>query len=141
MEFLIDLITLLFFVLIVSIPFINNVFISKYLDFSISNFILILIINFILSSILTLFFTYWSSELSQTILLNFYGFNENGEGEIECFKNVASENITRVKEIYESRMGIGWPLKVFFGLIIVMPYTILVTFILGFINYKKYYLT
>jgi len=68
----------------------------------------------------------WWADKSNMILLEHYGYNWDGWNDAEKFKNVNSENIERVKSILISVMGIGWPVKAFFGFVMFIPYLIIV---------------
>jgi len=78
----------------------------------------------------------WWINKSNDILLVYYGFDMEAMNTIERFKNVPIENIEKVKEIDRYRMGIGWPLKAFFGFVITSPY-LLIVYLIGYI-YTKY---
>ena len=68
----------------------------------------------------------WWTDKSNHILLEYYGCNFYGMGEIERYCNVLSENMERVKGIEISLMGIGWTLKAMFGIVIFSPYLLIV---------------
>lgn len=65
--------------------------------------------------VFTFALTYYSAEFSANFLLQKFGFNENGMNEFEYYRNVRSENFAKLKEIRNSQMGIGWPLKAVFA--------------------------
>ena len=70
----------------------------------------------------------WWSDKSDHILLEYYGYHHDGMNEMERFDKVLPENVERVKSIEVSIMGIGWPLKAIFGIIIFSPYLLVVYF-------------
>jgi hypothetical protein len=91
------------------------------------NFILYLISATIITSILTLFFAWWS-HYSDEILLSYYGYKFDSINE---FENVSAENLDKVKNLEMSMMGIGWPLKAIISYIIYCPY-LLIVYIVAF---------
>lgn len=52
------------------------------------------------------------------MLLTKYGYNLN----TMSYENVSAENISKVKALDTSIMGIGWPLRAMFGIVIFLPY-------------------
>jgi len=55
----------------------------------------------------------------------------------ERYENVLPQNITEVKSLEYSYMGMGWPLKAFFAFALYgLPYT-LVVYLVGFVFKKK----
>lgn len=72
--------------------------------------------------------TWWMLDKSNHILLEYYGYDIDGMSEKERFYKVLPENVERVKSIEVSIMGIGWPLKAIFGIIILSPYLLVVYF-------------
>jgi len=98
------------------------------------NFILYLISVIFTTSVLILFFAWWS-HLSNKILLSDYGYNFDSMNDFEKFKNVKVENLERVKNLEISLMGIGWPLKAIMSYIVYSPYPLIVYIIASF--YKK----
>lgn len=139
LEILLYFPNLILIVSILVLPF----YINKKIEFHNYNKptkILFLSINCLMTSaILTFTFAYWSIELSTNILLKNLGYNENGMNEYEYYKNVELESLNKAKEIRESQMGIGWPLKVIFMFVIfTIPYEIIMSVILGIRNKKDY---
>ena len=70
----------------------------------------------------------WWTDKSYHILLEYYGYNIDGMSEKEFYGNVLPENMERVKRMETSIMGIGWPLKAMFGMVILSPYLLVVYF-------------
>lgn len=64
----------------------------------------------------------WWNHKADLMLLKHYGYNIDGMNETEFYGNVLSENMQKVKNIETSVMGIGWPLKAIFGIIMITPY-------------------
>jgi len=88
--------------------------------------------SLIISGILTFAYTYWSIELSNNILLTNLGYNANGMNEYEYYQNVKPEYLKKAKEIRESQMGIGWPLKAIFSFVfLILPYEVIMSIIIG----------
>lgn len=83
------------------------------------------LISLFILGILMLIFAWWADK-SNMIYLEHYGYNWDGWDDAERFKNVAPANIERVKSILRSVMGIGWPVKAFFGFVMFIPYLIIV---------------
>lgn len=83
----------------------------------------------------------WWSYFSCEILLSHYGYDfELTMHHTERLKNVSPENLDKVKLLNQKRMGIGWPLKAIFGVIIYTPYLLIVyllTFLYTKIRMKK----
>lgn len=77
----------------------------------------------------------WWSHFSIDLLLSHYGYNSNLLTETERLQPVAAENLDRVKTLYSTRMGIGWPLKAILFYIFYSPYLLIVYF--GCYFYKK----
>ena len=77
----------------------------------------------------------WWSHFSCELLLSHFGYNFEAWNDLERFKNVAIENLAKVKEIDKSRMGIGWPLKAFIFYPIYSAYLFILYFVFYF--YKK----
>ena len=58
--------------------------------------------------------------------MKYYGYDFGIMGnEIDRLKNVDPKNIETVKQLKISIMGIGWPLKAIFGLVLLIPFSIL----------------
>jgi hypothetical protein len=83
------------------------------------------LISLFILGILIVFFAWWANK-SDMILLEHYGYNWEGWNDAERFKNVNSENLEIVNNILISVMGIGWPVKAFFGFVMFIPYLIIV---------------
>ena len=134
--------TLLSIIFILILPFyINNR--TKFIIYNkLAKILFSITICLILSGILTFILTYWSIELSNNILLKNLGYNERGMDEFEYYKNVKPEYLKKAKEIRESQMGIGWPLKAAFGFVfLILPYEIIMSIVLGIRNKKGLQIT
>ena len=114
-EILLVIPAIIIFLLIIFTPY----FVYQNLTFSIRSKFLNIFTKFILSLLISMLFTfaltYYSAEFSDNFLLQKFGFNENGMNEFEYYRNVRSENFAKLKEISNSQMGIGWPLKAVFA--------------------------
>ncbi|MDD5149078.1 MAG: hypothetical protein PHC28_01165 [Flavobacterium sp.] len=100
------------------------------------NFILYIISAILITSILTLFFAWWS-HYSDKILLSYYGYNFDSMNDIERFENVSTENLDKVKNLEMSMMGIGWPLKAIMSYLVYCPYLLIVYIITFFYTKMK----
>ncbi|WP_228411679.1 hypothetical protein [Chryseobacterium sp.] len=132
LEILIHFTSLILFAAILLFPF----FIHKKLQYrNYSKLISIsfsLILCLLISAILTFVAVYWFAELSDNILLKKMGYNENGMNEFEYFEHVPPHLLQKAKEIRESQMGIGWPLKAIFSFVFfIFPYNLTATIVLG----------
>ena len=83
--------------------------------------IIYFMIGIILSGLIIWLFAWWT-DISNSILLKHYGYNVLGMNTTELYKNVMPADLERVRNIENSVMGIGWPLKAIFGFIIFIPY-------------------
>lgn len=83
--------------------------------------IIYFLIGIILSGLIIWLFAWWT-DISNSILLKHYGYNVLGMNTTELYKNVMPADLERVRNIENSVMGIGWPLKAIFGFIIFIPY-------------------
>ena len=81
--------------------------------------------GFSVLGLLMLFFAWWSYE-SDLLLLEHYGYNNDGVNETEFYGDVSAENMEQVKRLETSTMGVGWPLKAMFGFVMIIPYLIIV---------------
>ena len=135
MEFLTTLISLILFILLIAVPIIISIKVTK------SNitypFLSYLLLTLTLSSMIMILLGWWSDKSNQ-LLLSYYGYNFNGMNQKEYYRNVSIQNINRVKEIERSWMGIGWPLKVIFEYIFYLPYIFIVYVLLYKEKTKRY---
>ncbi len=130
-KFLLDIPVLFFLILLVIMP----IFIFKKLTFSVENKLakitLTTVLTFLFTIVLTFAFTYYVEELSKNFILNKFGYNAYGMSDSEYFHNVKPENLTELKEIRDSKMGIGWPLKAIFATVFfALPMNLLITLII-----------
>ena len=70
--------------------------------------------------------------------LELMGFDFDGMNDIERARNVAPELRGEATKLYWSNMGIGWPLKAIFGMVLVTPYPSVVWCFLAIIKYIKH---
>ena len=96
-------------------------------------------ILYLISAVLITFFLVmvlaWWSHFSTELLLSHYGYDSNAFTETERTRNVAVENLEKVKKLRISKMGIGWPLKAYIFYPFYFPYLLIVYF--GMYFYKK----
>jgi 4-amino-4-deoxy-L-arabinose transferase-like glycosyltransferase len=83
------------------------------------------LISLLVLGLLILLFAWWA-EKSDMILLEHFGYNDDGWNNAEKYQNVAKENLEKVRRSKTSIMGIGWPLKAIFGYVMLIPYLIFV---------------
>jgi hypothetical protein len=123
MEITIKVITFILIIALVALPLFvlnkiykrntKNIFIPYLITSSITAFVLILIAG-------------WWVSFSNDFLLSHYGYDFNAMNDIERFKNVALENLDKVKELETNMLGIGWPFKAFMFFLIYSPYLLIV---------------
>ena len=88
----------------------------------------------LITSLLIMLFAWWS-DFSVKVLLYSYGYDFNGMDFSESCKNVADENLMKVKQLRKGLTGIGWPLKAIMIYIYYWPY-LLIVYIIGYV-FKK----
>jgi hypothetical protein len=62
-------------------------------------------------------------------LMEYYGYNNDGMCESECFQNVKSGDRVMVEGMLSHIMGIGWPLRAMFAYVIIIPIQIVLSLI------------
>lgn len=102
---------------IVAIPIIG---VSKGYSFVRLNAISLPLICFLIA--LTAYWPHYYSDLR----LEHMGFDFEGMSAAERAKNVLPESQEEATELYWSKMGLGWPLKAIFGIVLFAPYPTLV---------------
>lgn len=91
----------------------------------------------VIAAFLTVLYIYSSIELSNNIILALMGFNEDGLTDFEYYQNVKPEDLIKAKEIRESQMGIGWPLKaILIFVFLIMPYQLIISTVLVIVDKK-----
>jgi hypothetical protein len=96
-------------------------------------FFIYILSGIILTALIAFLFAWWA-DTSNILILKHYGYIFEGWGEEENYRNVAPENLERVKSLLTSHMGIGWPLKAAMTYIFYSPYLFiayLVNYIIG----------
>ena len=84
-----------------------------------------IVISIFIVVFLSFVFAWWT-DYSNILLMKYYGYDFGIMGnEIDRLKNVDPKNIETVKQLKISIMGIGWPLKAIFGLVLLIPFSIL----------------
>lgn len=109
MEITVSAITYLVFIGLIVCPFFLKNRIEKLQTKN--NFLIYLVTIIFASFLMTTVFAWWVN-YSDTLLLNYYGYNFDGMNEKEFYRNVAAKDLKRVKELEASISGIGWPAKV-----------------------------
>ena len=90
---------------------ITPILLFKKLNVTKFKFLMFLGLGIVITAIILLIMGWWSSK-STEILLSQNGFNFDSMDEQERYANVAKENLEQVKNLENSRNGIGWPAKV-----------------------------
>lgn len=130
MEIIVILIDILFFLIIIALPFIfSNRNSNRYKMFNIFTLILSVFI-------LTILFSWWN-DFSVEFLLSNYGYDPYNSSEEGILESVGKENFERVMELRISHMGIGWPLKALFGIIPISVYSIISYFLMNYVYKTK----
>ena len=137
LEILLQVPILIFYIIIFLIPYIFY----KNLNYNTLNSFIKITFTFssslIISFLITIFIAYYSNELYKNIILDFYGYNFEGMSDYEYYQNVNKENLTDLKRIRESQMGIGWPLKAFFTFVVISLPVNLVSNIIFYLKFSK----
>ena len=81
------------------------------------------LLSFISCGLLVSFFAYWP-DLYASLRLDYLGFDFDGWSDKDRVRNIAPELRDEAIKLYQSRMGIGWPLKAIFGVVLLIPYQI-----------------
>ena len=99
------------------------------------------IVSILISTALVVLFAFvfaWWADHSDILLLKYYGYDfEIMLSDSERFKNVDPENIEIVNQLNKSIMGIGWPLKAIFSLVLFIPVALLTPVIYFLIKRKS----
>jgi hypothetical protein len=123
MEIIIKAITFISIIALIALPIL---ILNKIYKRNTKNtFIIYLITSIITTFGLILIVGRWVS-FSNDFLLSHYGYDFNAMNDIERFKDVALENLDKVKELEMNMLGIGWPLKAFMFFLIYSPYLLIV---------------
>ena len=123
MKSFIDCISFIFIALVVIYPFFIVPFIKdkKYL-------VSLILAFFIVDGILLLMF-FGMDDYSTKWLMEYYGYNNDGMCESECFQNVKPGDRVMVEGMSSHIMGIGWPLRAVFAYVLIIPFQIILSFI------------
>jgi hypothetical protein len=89
----------------------------------VTSLILSSFLSFTACALLVSFSAYWS-DLSVTLRLDYLGFDFDGWSDKDRVRNIAPELRDEAIKLYQSRMGVGWPLKAIFGVVSLIPYQI-----------------
>ena len=124
---------------IIFLPIIIGIKLNKVFN---NNFLMILFGLLCILVILVTLGVYWYDELSKSILLTYYGFNEYLMMDGVAYENVKPENISRVNEIYNSMFGVSWVLKVFFTHVLFsIPYGLIVSLVIKHLKINEIFKT
>lgn len=88
------------------------------------NFFLALIVSFFLVVSLS-----WFNDIFPDYRLSKMGFDISGISHEERIEEVPVELRQEATKLYNSRFGVGWPVKVIFGMFIVFPYNLFILLI------------
>lgn len=75
--------------------------------------------------ILVIIYSAWGSYSKDLILLSM-GYNFDGMSDVERLRSVADHLKPRANEIYQSTVGVGWPIHAMFWSILLLPYPSLI---------------
>ena len=122
MKSFIDCISFIFIALVVIYPFFIVPFIKdkKYL-------VSLILAFFIVDGILLLMF-FGMDDYSTKWLMEYYGYNNDGMCESECFQNVKPGDRVMVEGMSSHIMGIGWPLRAVFAYVLIIAFQIILSF-------------
>lgn len=98
-------------------------------------FISYLLSTFLVTSLLIILLAWWG-DYSNKILLYWYGYDFDAMNFSERCKNVAEEDLIKVKQLNKRLNGIGWPVKAILVYIYYLPYLLLV-YIVSYIFRKS----
>ncbi|WP_291727716.1 hypothetical protein [Bernardetia sp.] len=126
MEIIVKSISTLLISCLVVFPILIEMGLSKFkIDYK---FLLYLCLSIAVTFSTLLVFGWWSDYSTQLLLLHYdYDLFTMGG---EKFKNVAPENIERVKVLLIKYYGVGWVLKVLMIYVLYIPYIFLVYFVI-----------
>lgn len=123
MKSFIDCISFIFLVFVVIYPFFIVPFIKD------RKYLMILILAFFIVDGILLLMYFGMDDYSTKWLMEYYGYNNDGMCESECFQNVKSGDRVMVEGMLSHIMGIGWPLRAVFAYVIIIPFQIILSFI------------
>ncbi|WP_338762946.1 hypothetical protein WAF17_18630 [Bernardetia sp. ABR2-2B] len=122
MEILVKTIFILLFLSLVIAPFLIGIILNKFeLTYK---FMIYLFLSIVITFSISLILGWWS-DFSTKILLSYYDYDLKTMGG-DRFRNVAAENIERVKILLIRYYGVGWIVKVFMIYVFYLPYILLV---------------
>lgn len=75
-------------------------------------------------------------DLYADLRLDYLGFDFDGWSDEERVRNIAPELRNEAMKLYQSRMGIGWPLKAIMGSILLIPYQIVASIFVFMVSKK-----
>lgn len=91
------------------------------------DFMTYLVVGVIIASVIIAIGAWWG-HYSTELLMSHYGYDFEAMNKTDSFKNVSLKNIERVKNLKKDYLGVGWPFKAIVGLILYLPYLLLIYF-------------
>ena len=98
------------------------------------SFVKLYLVSVFIISFMLIAAAYWP-DFFTNVRLYLMGFDFDGMSDAERVQNVAYKMRGEAVKLYLSNMGIGWPLKAIFAIIIFLPYPLIV-WLFG-LGYKK----
>lgn len=123
MKSFIDCINFIFISFIVIYPFLLVPFVKN------KNHSIFLILSIFVVDGIFLLLYFGLDDYSTKWLMEYYGYNNDGMCESECFQNVKSGDRVMVEGMLSHIMGIGWPLRAMFAYVIIIPIQIVLSLI------------
>lgn len=128
METLTIIISVIIFIVLFLAPIFLFLIIKKWTPLKFE-FMSYLFLGMIIKAGTILIFAWWG-QFSDQLLLSKYGYNFDAMNESERFREVASENMARVKQLEIGYLGIGWPVKAIMTFVFYSPY-LLIVYVIG----------
>ncbi len=132
MQHIVSVIDVLISVIMVITPFVVPLWLKQ--KGYVTNLFLSSVLSLMVSALLIFLFGYWS-DLSVNLRLTDLGFDFEGLSDQERLRKVAPALRDEALKLYQSRMGIGWPLKAIFGTIFFIPYQIAASGLVFLVRY------
>jgi len=127
METLINIISFIILIGLISVPILLFVGIKKWYHRKF-DFIIFLISGLILTAGIMLTFAWWDDKSSEILLKHYNGlsFNDDFGTYQYSIENVKTENLERVEQLKIKYFGIGWPLKAIMSFVFYSPYLLII---------------
>lgn len=123
MKSFIDCINFIFISFIVIYPFLLVPFVKNK-----KHSIFLILSIFVVDGIFLLLY-FGLDDYSTKWLMEYYGYNNDGMCESECYQNVKPSDRVMVEHMLTHIMGIGWPLTAVFAYVLLIPFQIVISFI------------